>query len=59
LRSTRVRVKHGIADPVTWDVDMKADDPAAGMNQPIARRDFLNDIAIAAGSIAGCCLALA
>src|SRR5262249_10859247 len=52
LRCTHVRFKHGIADPVTWDLEMKADDPAAGMDQPIARREFLNSVAIAAGSIA-------
>src|SRR5215831_9152363 len=31
---------------------MKADNRAAGMNQPIARRDFLNGVAIAGSSIA-------
>ena len=48
-----MRIKHGIADPVTWDVEMRTDDRSAGMDQPIARRDFLNGLAIAAGSIAG------
>src|SRR5262249_31947762 len=33
-------------------MEMRADDRAAGMDQPIARRDFLNGIAIAVGSIA-------
>jgi spermidine dehydrogenase len=31
---------------------MRADDRGLGMDQPIARRDFLNGVAIAAGSIA-------
>ena len=53
LRSTRARAKHAITDPGTWDIKMRADDRGAGMDQPIARRDFLNGVAIAAGSIAG------
>jgi spermidine dehydrogenase len=32
---------------------MPADDRALGMDQPIARRDFLNGVAVAAGSIVG------
>src|SRR5215468_10957979 len=35
---------------------MKADNRAAGMNQPIARRDFLNGVAIAGSSIASAML---
>src|SRR5262249_26532235 len=35
---------------------MRADDRVAGMDQPIARRDFLNGIAIAAGSFASAML---
>src|SRR5215471_12442874 len=35
---------------------MRADDRAAEMEQPITRRDFLNGIAIAAGSVAGAML---
>ena len=35
---------------------MKADDRAAGMDQPIARRDFLNGVMIAGGSIASAIL---
>src|SRR5215471_14801079 len=56
LRSTCEQIKHGIANPVTWDVEMKADDRAPGMDQPIARRDFLNGVMIAGGSIASAIL---
>src|SRR5258708_24711923 len=45
-------LKQGIADPVSWESEMGGDDRALGMDQPIARRDFLNGVAIAAGSIA-------
>jgi spermidine dehydrogenase len=45
-------LKQGIADPVSWKSEMRADDRGLGMDQPIARRDFLNGVAIAAGSIA-------
>jgi spermidine dehydrogenase len=37
-------------------MEMRADDRAAGMDQPIGRRDFLNGVAIAAGSIASAML---
>src|SRR5258708_36102784 len=36
---------------------MRADDRGLGMDRPIARRDFLNGVAIAAGAIAGGMLA--
>jgi spermidine dehydrogenase len=45
-------LKQGIADPVSRASEMRADDRGLGMDQPIARRDFLNGVAIAAGSIA-------
>jgi spermidine dehydrogenase len=45
-------LKQGIADPVSWASEMRADDRGLGTDQPIARRDFLNGVAIAAGSIA-------
>ena len=32
---------------------MRADDRRLGMDRPIARRDFLNGVAVAAGAIAG------
>ena len=44
---TATRSQHSDDDPG------RANDRALGMDRPIARRDFLNGVAIAAGSIAG------
>jgi hypothetical protein len=53
LRSARARGQQGIADAVSSARAMRADDRRLGMDRPIARRDFLNGVAIAAGAIAG------
>src|SRR5262249_58045530 len=55
-RPTRGRAKQGSASLVPWDMEMRGDDGGVGMDQPIARRDFLNGVAIAAGSIASAML---
>jgi spermidine dehydrogenase len=52
LPSDRDPAKQGIADPVSREREMRADDRGLGMDQPIARRDFLNGVAIVTGSIA-------
>jgi hypothetical protein len=39
-----IGLKQGIADPVSWESEMRADDRGLGMDQPIARRDFLNGV---------------
>src|SRR5258707_8842267 len=53
LPSVRARGQQGIADPVSSARAMGADDRRLGMDRPIARRDFLNGVAVAAGAIAG------
>jgi spermidine dehydrogenase len=52
LLSARDLAKQGSAAPVSPEREMRADDRQLGMDRPIARRDFLNGVAIAAGSIA-------
>jgi spermidine dehydrogenase len=52
LPSDRDPAKQRIADPVSREREMRADDRGLGMDQPIARRDFLNGVAIVTGSIA-------
>ncbi len=47
-----IRLSKGIADLMSWKSEMRVDDRGLGMDQPIARRNFLNGVAIAAGSIA-------
>ena len=42
-----------MADPLSSESGMRADDRRLGIDRPIARRDFLNGVAIAAGAIAG------
>jgi hypothetical protein len=52
------RGQQGIADAISSARSMRAHDRRLGMDRPIARRDFLNGVAIAAGAIAGgSCLA--
>src|SRR5258708_14109800 len=53
LPSVRARGQQGIADPVSSARAMRPDDRRLGMDRPIARRDFLNGVAVAAGAIAG------
>jgi spermidine dehydrogenase len=49
--------KHGLAALVSQEREVQADDRRLGMDRLIARRDFLNGVAIAAGSIASGMLA--
>src|SRR6266566_2549856 len=41
-----------MADPISSEREMRAEDRGLGMDRPVARRDFLNGVAIAASSIA-------
>jgi spermidine dehydrogenase len=52
LPPARGLAKPGFADPVSSEMEMRAHDRRLGMDRPIARRDFLNGLAITAGSIA-------
>src|SRR5258708_38968727 len=47
-----IRLSKGIADLMSWKSEMRVDARGLGWAQPIARRNFLNGVAIAAGSIA-------
>jgi hypothetical protein len=47
------RSQRGMADSLSPETGMRADDRRLGMDRPIARRDFLNGVAIGAGAIVG------